>query len=79
MSYVYFFGRNRERLLVALGFGSIYNHNYIPNAVYEINSKKKTIEFVSRTEINKDEEITVNYLQTNRTRVPLWFEVWYEN
>lgn len=75
MNYVYFFGKKKEKLLIALGFGSIYNHNYIPNAVYKIKSKKKIIEFVAIAKIKKGEEITVNYIQGNKSGLPLWFEV----
>lgn len=75
LNYVYFFGKKKEKALLALGFGSIYNHTYSPNAVYKINPKEKTIEFISIKRIKKDEEITVNYIQGNSTSVPLWFEV----
>ena len=75
INYVYFFGREKERLLIALGFGSIYNHTYSPNAKYKINSKEKTIEFIATHDIKKDQEITVNYIQGNSENIPLWFEV----
>jgi len=74
INYFYFFGKKKERLLIALGFGSIYNHNYIPNATYKIKPKQKLIEFISIKEIKKDQEITVNYIQGNSKSRPLWFE-----
>lgn len=74
LHYVYFFGEKKERLLLALGFGSIYNHQYLPNAVYKIKSKEKIIEFIAIKDIKKDEEITVNYVPSNHQSVPLWFE-----
>ena len=73
-TYIYFFGKKKDRLLVALGFGSLYNHNYVPNAVYKINPKEKIIEFISIKNIKKDEEISVNYNQGNRKNAQLWFE-----
>jgi len=36
VTYFFYFGKNKERLAVALGFGSIYNHSYKPNARYKI-------------------------------------------
>lgn len=75
VTYFYFFGEKKERALVALGFGSIYNHTYEPNAVYKIKPKEKIIEFIAIKNIKKDEEITVNYIQGNHKRTPLWFEV----
>src|SRR4051812_16930022 len=47
ITYVYFFGRKKDKVLFALGFGSLYNHQFIPNAVYKIKPKEKTIEFIA--------------------------------
>jgi SET domain-containing protein len=73
INYVYFHGRKKEKMLLALGFGSIYNHSLVSNAQYKINLKEKTIQFIATREINKDEEITVNYVQGSSTSMPLWF------
>ncbi len=73
-SYVYFFGKTKKRILIALGFGSIYNHSYKPNAKYIIKPKEKIIEFRSILEIKKDDEILVNYNQESNDAKPLWFE-----
>jgi uncharacterized protein len=75
VTYFYFFGKSKERVLLALGFGSIYNHSYTPNAAYKIKPKEKTIEFICIKNIHKDEEITVNYVQGTPHHDPLWFEV----
>lgn len=74
ITYLYFFGKNKEKALVALGFGSIYNHSYTPNTVYKIQIKEKIIKFICIKKIKKDEEITVNYTQGNTNIAPLWFE-----
>src|SRR5687767_11976375 len=44
-NYIYFFGKEKERLLLSLGFGSVYNHSYTPNAVYTIKPHDTVIEF----------------------------------
>ncbi len=75
ITYLYFFGEKKQKALVALGFGSIYNHSYTPNAVYKIKVKEKIIEFICTKKIKKDEEILVNYIQGNNDKIPLWFEV----
>lgn len=75
ITYLYFFGKTKEKALVALGFGSVYNHSYTPSAVYKIKIKEKVIEFVCIKKIKKDEEILVNYIQGNNDKIPLWFEV----
>lgn len=74
-NYIYFFGPDKERALLALGFGSIYNHTYTPNAIYKIKPKQKIIEFISVQDIPKDTEITVNYIQNSPASGPLWFEM----
>lgn len=76
VTYFFYFGKNKERLAIALGFGSIYNHTYKPNATYKIKHTEKTIDFIALSDINKDDEITVNYNYGNpKDKSPLWFEV----
>jgi SET domain-containing protein len=75
VTYFYFFGKKKEQLLIALGFGSIYNHAYIPNAIYKIKPAEKTIDFIALNDIKKDDEITVNYNTNLKNKSPLWFEV----
>ena len=73
LTYFYFFGKNRERMVVALGFGSIYNHTDSPNATYKEHERELTIDFIARRDIQKGEEITVNYVQGKNNKNPLWF------
>lgn len=76
VTYFFYFGKNKERLAIALGFGSIYNHTHKPNATYKIKHAEKTIDFIALSDINKDDEITVNYNYGNpKDKNPLWFEV----
>lgn len=76
VTYFYYFGRKREQLLVALGFGSIYNHLRKSNATYKIKPKENRIDFIALTNIKKDDEITVDYNQANpKNKNPLWFEL----
>jgi uncharacterized protein len=75
ITYLYYFGKNKERSAIALGFGSIYNHLDKPNAMYKENYKEQTIDFVALRNIQKEEEITVNYNQGNqKDSSPLWFK-----
>jgi SET domain-containing protein len=74
VTYFFYFGKNRERLVVALGFGSIYNHTYKPNATYKIKYVERTLDFIALNDIKKDDEITVNYNYGNpKDKSPLWF------
>jgi uncharacterized protein len=58
VDYFFYFGKG---LAIALGFGSIYNHSYDPNATYKTRKIGKTIDFIAIKNIKKGEEITVNY------------------
>lgn len=74
VTYFFYFGKKRKRLVVALGFGSIYNHTYIPNATYKKKHAEKTMEFIALKNIKKDDEITVNYNYGDpKDKSPLWF------
>lgn len=75
ITYVYHLGKNKDRALLALGFGAIYNHTYMPNAMYKGFPAKGIIHFVAVKDIKKDEEITVNYnSKDSGSKNPLWFE-----
>jgi hypothetical protein len=78
VTYFFYFGKNKERIAVALGFGSIYNHSYKPNATYKIKPGEKTIDFIALNDIKKNDEITFNYHNSSNPKDknnPLWFEV----
>ena len=76
-TYFFYFGKKKEQLAVALGFGSIYNHSHRPNAKYKINPLKKTIDFIALKDIKRDDEIMINYnpVKNIKNKNPLWFEL----
>lgn len=74
IAYFFFYGKGNKRVLIALGFGSIYNHSYEPNAIYKIKPIDMTIEFRALIDIKKDDEITFNYKNKPKGKYPLWFE-----
>jgi SET domain-containing protein len=61
-----------QEQVVALGFGSLYNHNENANAYWVSNHDERTFKFISNRKINKGEEIfiwygDVNYWNDGRT------------
>ena len=70
----YCFVRTRSAYAVALGYGSLYNHSYTPNARYR-DGRNDTMFFRALRDIEADEEITVNYNGNPKNRSPLWFYV----
>jgi len=74
-NYYFLWGDDQRSLALALGFGSIYNHSYSPNAIYETYFEEEYIRFVAFTDIPANTEITINYNHDAANRDPLWFEV----
>lgn len=75
--YNYYFAWNPEKkqAAVALGYGSLYNHSYNPNAVYKKDYESDTIVIMCYKPIRKGEEITINYNCDPLCKDNLWFKV----
>lgn len=70
--YVFRWGEDKA---LALGYGSLFNHSYTPNAGYITNIENLSINFYARNDIQEGEEITVNYNGDPKDQSPLWFSV----
>jgi hypothetical protein len=70
--YVFEYGRNNVAL--ALGFGSLYNHSYSPNARYD-DAGRQIKEYKALRDIQKGEEITINYNGSEDCMDPVDFDV----
>jgi SET domain-containing protein len=70
--YVFVWGS--DTVAVALGYGSLYNHSYQPNAQF-FDSGRHTKIFMAIRDIQKGEEITVNYNGYPRGRSRVGFRV----
>jgi hypothetical protein len=51
-----------EEYYCVMGYGMLLNHKNIPNANWYIDHNERLINFYSINDINKDEEICINYL-----------------
>ena len=71
----YIFEWSNNDMAIALGFGSIYNHSYSPNAYYELIYEKNSIEFIALSDILPGEEIVINYNGKPDDKSKLWFKV----
>ncbi|MBF0225212.1 MAG: SET domain-containing protein-lysine N-methyltransferase [Desulfobacterales bacterium] len=60
---------------VGLGFSSLYNHSYNPNACYLKKFEEGFLEIIALKDIQEDEEITVNYNGKPEDNTPVWFDV----
>lgn len=70
--YVFVWGK--DTVAVALGYGSLYNHSYQPNALYYSAGSRIQI-FKAIRDIQAGEEITVNYNGTPKSRRRVGFRI----
>lgn len=75
--YYYFYEYSNKEFAIVLGYGSVYNHSYSPNAQYKFNYLRRTYEVKAIKPIKKDEEIFINYNYYPEDKTPLetWFSV----
>ena len=69
--YYYYWGRNK--IAVALGYGSIYNHSFSANATYSYG--RASIIYIATRNIKKGEEILINYNWDKDDRADVGFKV----
>ena len=74
-NYYFNWGPKHDKVAIALGYGSLYNHSYEPNAIYIKDFKKNLLIFKCLKSIQKGEEITVHYRNNPNDKTPIWFEV----
>ena len=72
--YHYEYSDNGDSCL-ALGYGSLYNHSFNPNAEYEMLVKTSEMAFRALRKITAGEEIRVNYNGDFDNLEEVWFEV----
>ncbi|HKK74694.1 MAG TPA: SET domain-containing protein [Saprospiraceae bacterium] len=72
--YYFIWGENDQKAAIILGFGSLYNHSFQPNAEYRPDYQAGKLSFFALQEIAADIEITVNYNGTPSEQSALWFQ-----
>jgi SET domain-containing protein len=73
--YSFEWGWDGEEAALAMGYGSFYNHSYVPNARYQRRLDDVAIDFVALQDIEQAQEIVINYHGHPENREPLWFSV----
>jgi uncharacterized protein len=71
--YYFLWGENHETCAIALGFGSLYNHDDHSNADFIMDFENKTIDIVALKDIPAGMEITINYHGEHGSAKKLWF------
>lgn len=73
-NYCFSWGKELEHAAIALGYGSLYNHSFQPNAYYTRHVEQLVIDFVAYKDIVAGEEITINYNHDPLCQDELWFK-----
>lgn len=73
--YYFIWGKDDHQCAIVLGYGSMYNHAYEPNAEYSADYEANTLDFFALRNIKAGEEITVNYNGNPEEHDKLWFKV----
>jgi len=71
--YGFDWGEKDEHAAIALGYISIYNHSYSPNAQLEQMLDELMMEIIAIKDIRAGEQITINYNGDPEKQDPLWF------
>ncbi len=72
--YYFVWGEKNDEAAIALGFGSLYNHSYTPNAEFVLCFDTETINIYAIEHISAGVEITFNYHGQPNSKDPLWFD-----
>jgi hypothetical protein len=73
--YCFEWGPEHTHTAIALGYASLYNHSFTPNARYLLQLDDHLIHFVALRDIAVGEEIVMNYNGEPTDLTPVWFEL----
>jgi hypothetical protein len=74
-NYYFAWGPDSKDAAIALGYGSLYNHSYTPNARYYKDFDNSLLKYVCIRDIEDNEEITINYNCNPEDKTPVWFDL----
>lgn len=72
--YYFLWGDDEKQAALLLGWCSLCNHSYEPNARFVLHPERQTIEFAALRDIIAGEEITTNYNGESGDKNAVWFE-----
>jgi uncharacterized protein len=72
--YIFEWGPGSNECCMALGYISVYNHAFEPNCEYEMDFTAQTIRIKTIRDINRGEELFINYNGDWENKKKLWFE-----
>ena len=73
--YIFEWGHQKESCCMALGYIAVYNHSPLSNCEYEMDYEERIISVRTTRDIEKDEELFINYNGDWNDPNPVWFEI----
>lgn len=73
--YYFLWGEDCDQCALALGFGSLYNHQVYNNAEFILDYENNTIDIIAIKDIPAGVEISINYHGEYGDNTNLWFEI----
>lgn len=67
----YYFDWTKTHCAIVLGYGSLINHSFSPNASYRCDYKHKCLVFYAIKVVKRGDEVLVNYNGISRDTTPL--------
>ncbi|HVX48653.1 MAG TPA: SET domain-containing protein [Chitinophagaceae bacterium] len=71
--YIFEWGKSRKKGCVALGYISLYNHEYASNCNYDMDFDNRLMTITTVRAIKKGEELCINYNADPNDKTPVWF------
>ena len=72
-NYIFEWGKSLRMGCLALGYVSLYNHDYTANCEYEMDFDHHTITIKTVRSIKKGEELFINYNADPNDKTKVWF------
>ncbi len=73
-NYIFEWGARRTMGCLALGYVSLYNHEYTSNCEYDMDFEHALITIKTVRKIKKGEELCVNYNADPNDKTKVWFK-----
>ena len=71
--YIFAWGARQRMACLALGYISLYNHDYSANCDYEMDFDNSFMTIRTVKRIKKGEELCINYNASPDDKTPVWF------
>jgi len=71
--YYFQWKEDEKSCAIAMGYGSLYNHSFSPNARYYTDFETDTLDVIALVDIPAGEEITFNYNGEPDDMEAVWF------